>query len=148
MTDRNDHNLKKIVELSLATGAGYFSYSPEVGFNIYKFSEEAIFATHKEIDLYRTCSIDGDWDSGIENICWGIVIQKTTKSNKNGYILSNVDTNAIYNQIQSDAVNNFALNILEEINIYENYSKDNKIIDGLRLSSVLAKVYANQLKTS
>ncbi|NDL01561.1 hypothetical protein [Photorhabdus bodei] len=147
MTDRNDHNLKKIIALSLATGAGYFSYSPEIGFNRYKFSEEATLVTNKEIDLYRTCSRDDCWDSEIENICWGIVTQKTTKSNKNDYIPSDIDENFIYNQIQSDAVNNFALNILEEVKTYENHSNDNKLIDGFRLSAVLAKVYANQLKT-
>ncbi|WP_036813207.1 hypothetical protein [Photorhabdus sp. RM96S] len=146
MTDRNDHNLKKIIVLSLATGVGYFSYNPEIGFNRYKFSEEAILVTNKEIDLYRTCSRDDCWDSGVENICWGIVIQKTKKVNKNDYILSDIDASFIYNQIQSDAVNNFALNILEEIKIYENHSNDNKLIDGLRLSAVLAKIYANQLK--
>ncbi|TDB45243.1 MULTISPECIES: hypothetical protein [Photorhabdus] len=148
MTDRNDHNLKKIIALSLATGAGYFSYSPEIGFNRYKFSEEAILVTNKEIDLYRDCSRDDGWDSGVENICWGIIIQKTTKSNKKDYILSDIDTRFIYNKIQSDAVNNFALNILEEIKIYENHSNDNKLIDGLRLSAVLAKIYANQLNDS
>jgi len=60
------------------SGIGFFSYGSEHGFEQYKTTEEAIEAAEAAIDDYRGEACDG-WSEEVDSICWGIVLQSSTK---------------------------------------------------------------------
>ncbi|MEL3183918.1 hypothetical protein R9Q69_08345 [Escherichia coli] len=62
----------------LKAGAMYFSYGSEFSFECHKTAEEAIAAAEAAIDDYRGDACDG-WSEEVESICWGIIMQSSTK---------------------------------------------------------------------
>nr|WP_244577998.1 hypothetical protein [Escherichia coli] len=56
----------------------YFSYGSEFSFECHKTAEEAIAAAEAAIDDYRGDACDG-WSEEVESICWGIIMQSSTK---------------------------------------------------------------------
>lgn len=75
MKERND--LKNQLK-ALKSGIGFFSYGSEHGFEQYKTAQEAIEAAEAAIDDYRGDACDG-WSEEVDSICWGIVLQSSTK---------------------------------------------------------------------
>jgi len=62
----------------LKAGASYFSYGSEHNFEWHKTAEEAIEAAEAAIDDYRGDACDG-WSEEVDSICWGIIMQSSTK---------------------------------------------------------------------
>lgn len=62
----------------LKAGAAYFSYGSEHNFEWHKTAEEAAEAADAAIDDYRGDSCDG-WSEEVDSICWGIIMQSSTK---------------------------------------------------------------------
>ncbi|EKY6769478.1 hypothetical protein QFI24_002337 [Escherichia coli] len=62
----------------LKAGAMYFSYGSEFSFECHKTAEEAIAAAEAAIDDYRGDACDG-WSEEVDSICWGIIMQSSTK---------------------------------------------------------------------
>lgn len=59
-------------------GASYFSYGSEHNFEWHKTAAEAIEAAEAAIDDYRGDACDG-WSEEVDSICWGIIMQSSTK---------------------------------------------------------------------
>lgn len=64
--------------VALKSGASYFSYGSEHNFEWHKTSEEAVEAAEAAIDDYRGDACDG-WSEEVDSICWGIIMQSSTK---------------------------------------------------------------------
>ena len=64
--------------LGLKAGASYFSYGSEHNFEWHKTAEEAVEAAEAAIDEYRGDACDG-WSEEVDSICWGIIMQSSTK---------------------------------------------------------------------
>ncbi|WP_226778094.1 hypothetical protein [Enterobacter sp. 198] len=62
----------------LKAGASYFSYGSEHNFEWHKTAEEAAEAAEAAIDDYRGDACDG-WSEEVDSICWGIIMQSSTK---------------------------------------------------------------------
>ncbi|WP_230679514.1 hypothetical protein [Enterobacter kobei] len=62
----------------LKAGASYFSYGSEHNFEWHKTAEEAVDAAEAAIDDYRGDACDG-WSEEVDSVCWGIIMQSTTK---------------------------------------------------------------------
>lgn len=62
----------------LKSGASYFSYGSEHNFEWHKTAAEAIEAAEAAIDDYRGDACDG-WSEEVDSICWGIIMQSSTK---------------------------------------------------------------------
>ncbi|HHD7205084.1 TPA: hypothetical protein ACNOH0_000914 [Enterobacter hormaechei] len=62
----------------LKAGASYFSYGSEHNFEWHKTAAEAIEAAEAAIDDYRGDACDG-WSEEVDSICWGIIMQSSTK---------------------------------------------------------------------
>lgn len=62
----------------LKGGASYFSYGSEHNFEWHKTAEEAVEAAEAAIDDYRGDACDG-WSEEVDSICWGIIMQSSTK---------------------------------------------------------------------
>ncbi|WP_260617856.1 hypothetical protein [Klebsiella oxytoca] len=62
----------------LKAGASYFSYGSEHNFEWHKTAEEAVEAAEAAIDDYRGDACDG-WSEEVDSICWGIIMQSSTK---------------------------------------------------------------------
>lgn len=62
----------------LKAGALYFSYGSEHNFEWHKTAEEAVDAAEAAIDDYRGDACDG-WSEEVDSICWGIIMQSSTK---------------------------------------------------------------------
>ncbi|MFW2594482.1 hypothetical protein ACN5FX_10530 [Klebsiella pneumoniae] len=64
--------------VGLKAGASYFSYGSEHNFEWHKTAEEAVEAAEAAIDDYRGDACDG-WSEEVDSICWGIIMQSSTK---------------------------------------------------------------------
>ncbi|HBQ2359448.1 TPA: hypothetical protein L7P01_003003 [Klebsiella pneumoniae] len=64
--------------VALKSGASYFSYGSEHNFEWHKTAKEAVEAAEAAIDDYRGEACDG-WSEEVDSICWGIIIQSSTK---------------------------------------------------------------------
>ncbi|HAW1332722.1 TPA: hypothetical protein JLM01_004361 [Escherichia coli] len=62
----------------LKEGHSYFSYGSEHNFEWHKTAEEAIESAEAAIDDYRGDACDG-WSEEADSICWGIIMQSSTK---------------------------------------------------------------------
>lgn len=62
----------------LKAGSSYFSYGSEHNFEWHKTAAEAIEAAEAAIDDYRGDACDG-WSEEVDSICWGIIMQSSTK---------------------------------------------------------------------
>lgn len=62
----------------LKAGASYFSYGSEHNFEWHKTAAEAVEAAEAAIDDYRGDACDG-WSEEVDSICWGIIMQSSTK---------------------------------------------------------------------
>ncbi|HBV8758438.1 TPA: hypothetical protein MD814_001923 [Escherichia coli] len=62
----------------LKAGHSYFSYGSEHNFERHKTAEEAIESAEAAIDDYRGDACDG-WSEEVDSICWGIIMQSSTK---------------------------------------------------------------------
>lgn len=62
----------------LKAGHSYFSYGSEHNFEWHKTAEEAIESAEATIDDYRGDACDG-WSEEVDSICWGIIMQSSTK---------------------------------------------------------------------
>jgi hypothetical protein len=62
----------------LKAGASYFSYGSEHTFEWHKTAEDAVEAAEAAIDDYRGDACDG-WSEEVDSICWGIIMQSSTK---------------------------------------------------------------------
>ena len=62
----------------LKEGHSYFSYGSEHNFEWHKTAEEAIESAEAAIDDYRGDACDG-WSEEVDSICWGIIMQSSTK---------------------------------------------------------------------
>ncbi|EOB2449914.1 hypothetical protein ACRW16_11690 [Escherichia coli] len=62
----------------LKAGHSYFSYGSEHNFEWHKTAEEAIESAEAAIDDYRGDACDG-WSEEVDSICWGIIMQSSTK---------------------------------------------------------------------
>ncbi|NWC63695.1 hypothetical protein [Cedecea sp. P7760] len=60
------------------SAAGFFSYGSEHGFEWHKSAKEAIESAEGAIDDYRGDACDG-WDEETSSVCWGIIMQSSTK---------------------------------------------------------------------
>ncbi|MBB8064155.1 hypothetical protein HEL18_007490 [Escherichia coli] len=63
---------------ALKAGHSYFSYGSEHNFEWHKTAEEAIESAEAAIDDYRGDACDG-WSEEVDSICWGIIMQSSTK---------------------------------------------------------------------
>lgn len=74
-----DQNAQLAAEnVALKSGASYFSYGSEHNFEWHKTAEEAVEAAEAAIDDYRGDACDG-WSEEVDSICWGIIMQSSTK---------------------------------------------------------------------
>lgn len=64
--------------VALKSGAGFFSYGSEHGFEWHKSAKEAIESADGAIDDYRGDACDG-WSEEVDSICWGVIMQSSTK---------------------------------------------------------------------
>ncbi|SXY78420.1 Uncharacterised protein [Klebsiella pneumoniae] len=64
--------------VGLKAGASYFSYGSEHNFEWHKTAKEAAEAAEAAIDDYRGDACDG-WSEEVDSICWGIIMQSSTK---------------------------------------------------------------------
>ena len=64
--------------LVLKAGASYFSYGSEHNFEWHKTAKEAVESAEAAIDDYRGDACDG-WSEEVDSICWGIIMQSSTK---------------------------------------------------------------------
>ncbi|EJD3189828.1 hypothetical protein M1X78_003064 [Escherichia coli] len=62
----------------MKAGHSYFSYGSEHNFEWHKTAEEAIESAEAAIDDYRGDACDG-WSEEVDSICWGIIMQSSTK---------------------------------------------------------------------
>ena len=62
----------------MKAGYSYFSYGSEHNFEWHKTAEEAIESAEAAIDDYRGDACDG-WSEEVDSICWGIIMQSSTK---------------------------------------------------------------------
>lgn len=62
----------------LKAGHSYFTYGSEHNFEWHKTAEEAIESAEAAIDDYRGDACDG-WSEEVDSICWGIIMQSSTK---------------------------------------------------------------------
>ncbi|EFZ7862368.1 hypothetical protein A3614_001879 [Shigella flexneri] len=62
----------------MKAGHSYFSYGSEHNFEWHKTAEEAIESAEAAIDDYRSDACDG-WSEEVDSICWGIIMQSSTK---------------------------------------------------------------------
>ncbi|OVE63230.1 hypothetical protein SQ56_00625 [Klebsiella variicola] len=77
--DLQDHLRKLAAEnVALKAGASYFSYGSEHNFEWHKTAKEAVEAAETAIDDYRGDACDG-WSEEVDSICWGIIMQSSTK---------------------------------------------------------------------
>ncbi len=56
----------------------FFSYGSEHCFEHHKTAQDAIDAAEAAIDDYRGDACDG-WSEEVDSICWGVIIQTSTK---------------------------------------------------------------------
>ncbi|EOH0525680.1 hypothetical protein ACLMVZ_000265 [Klebsiella aerogenes] len=72
--------VKQLAEenVALKAGASYFSYGSEHNFEWHKTDKEAVEAAEAAIDDYRGDACDG-WSEEVDSICWGIIMQSSTK---------------------------------------------------------------------
>ncbi|HIF7241880.1 TPA: hypothetical protein ACX4AK_000095 [Klebsiella pneumoniae] len=74
-----DQNAQLVAEnVALKAGASYFSYGSEHNFEWHKTAKEAVEAAEAAIDDYRGEACDG-WSEEVDSICWGIIMQSSTK---------------------------------------------------------------------
>ena len=59
----------------------FFSYSPDVGFDLHDTAEKAKQSAIDSIEEYRFRADDG-WDDDVENVCWGEVRQESVAREK------------------------------------------------------------------
>lgn len=61
----------------LKSGATYFAYSPDYGFDYFKDKQSAIDTAQDEIDAYRD-DADGEdgWSDDVQRVSWGVVVQQ------------------------------------------------------------------------
>lgn len=64
--------------VALKAGASYFSYGSEHNFEWHKTAKEAVESAEAAIDDYRGDACDG-WSEEVDSICWGIIMQSSTK---------------------------------------------------------------------
>ncbi|WP_445013247.1 hypothetical protein [Klebsiella pneumoniae] len=64
--------------VALKAGASYFSYGSEHNFEWHKTAKEAVEEAEAAIDDYRGDACDG-WSEEVDSICWGIIMQSSTK---------------------------------------------------------------------
>lgn len=64
--------------VGLKAGSSYFSYGSEHNFEWHKTANEAAEAAEAAIDDYRGDACDG-WSEEVDSICWGIIMQSSTK---------------------------------------------------------------------
>lgn len=62
----------------MKAGHSYFSYGSEHNFEWHKTAEEAIESAEAAIDDYLGDACDG-WSEEVDSICWGIIMQSSTK---------------------------------------------------------------------
>ncbi|ENZ7716338.1 hypothetical protein ACG9HH_000697 [Klebsiella aerogenes] len=64
--------------VGMKAGASYFSYGSEHNFEWHNTAKEAVEAAEAAIDDYRGDACDG-WSEEVDSICWGIIMQSSTK---------------------------------------------------------------------
>jgi hypothetical protein len=79
MTVRAD--VLAVENMKLKSGAGFFFYGSEYGFETFKSAKEASDAAQSAIDDYLGDACDG-WSEEVETVCWGVVMQQATKNNE------------------------------------------------------------------
>ena len=57
----------------------YFYYSPDDGFETFETAEQAKEAAENCLDWHGDCAADAGWNEGVEDICFGEIIQKVTE---------------------------------------------------------------------
>lgn len=124
--------------VALKAGASYFSYGSEHNFEWHKTAKEAVEAAETAIDDYRGDACDG-WSEEVDSICWGIIMQSSTKVGERPRneddccdpaidtvcdyaLLPNIPTPAtdrIYAGIKADGVEEFAKHCDDSIGFVE-----------------------------
>ncbi|WP_447315858.1 hypothetical protein ACNHI6_19570 [Klebsiella michiganensis] len=159
--DLQDHLRQLTAEnVGLKSGASYFSYGSEHNFEWHKTAEEAVESAEAAIDDYRGDACDG-WSEEVDSICWGIIMQSSTKVGERPRneddrcdpaidtvcdyaLLPNIETpatDAYQAGIKADGVEMFALMFAEEA------IKDNNITTGWKArASRAASEYAELLR--
>ncbi|HDZ2036397.1 TPA: hypothetical protein RRZ60_003073 [Klebsiella pneumoniae] len=154
--------------VALKAGASYFSYGSEHNFEWHKTAEEAVEAAEAAIDDYRGDACDG-WSEEVDSICWGIIMQSSTKVGERPRneddscdpaidtvcdyaLLPNIETPAtdrIYAGIKADAAAPL-VSALKVIANSEQHNGDTVVCDFDTLISVAAcalrDYYAQQLR--
>ncbi|MDV5356173.1 ead/Ea22-like family protein [Enterobacter asburiae] len=75
---RNEVKQLAAENTALKSGVLYFSCGSEHHFEWHKTAEEAVEAAIAAIDDYRGDACDG-WSEEVDSICWGIIMQSSTK---------------------------------------------------------------------
>ena len=84
LTHERDELQRKVEALAVENAALksgsdlFFSYGSEHSFDLHKSAKEAIESAEGAIDDYRGDACDG-WSEEVDSVCWGVVLQKSTK---------------------------------------------------------------------
>ncbi|CFQ50605.1 Uncharacterised protein [Yersinia frederiksenii] len=65
--------------VSLRSGATYFSYGADSGYEEHSTAEKAQEAAEADIDYYRGDACDG-WSDEVDQVVWGVVIERSTQT--------------------------------------------------------------------
>lgn len=150
--------------VALKAGASYFSYGSEHNFEWHKTAEEAVEAAEAAIDDYRGDACDG-WSEEVDSICWGIIMQSSTKvgerpRNEDDRCDPAIDTvcdYALLPNIETPATDRFvagikasagakALEDFADFNIKSIDPLDNEFTDALKEVARAARGFAKQLR--
>lgn len=59
-------------------GSKFFSYDADNGFERHETEAQAKAAARVQLGIYRDeSSIDGGWDDDVEQVCWGVIVERT-----------------------------------------------------------------------
>lgn len=150
--------------VALKAGASYFSYGSEHNFEWHKTAKEAVEAAEAAIDDYRGEACDG-WSEEVDSICWGIIMQSSTKVGERPRneddccdpaidtvcdyaLLPNIETPAtdrIVAGIKADGVDEFAESQKEYVRQHRN-EMDQVLRAAYTGSAVDAERFAKQLR--
>ncbi|CNL23037.1 Uncharacterised protein [Yersinia frederiksenii] len=64
---------------ALRSGATYFSYGVDSGYEEHSTAEKAQEAAEADIDYYRGDACDG-WSDEVDQVVWGVVIERSTQT--------------------------------------------------------------------
>lgn len=142
---------------ALKSGAKYFMYGPDCGFEHYNSQDEALKAANEMIGDYRENAADG-WCDEVDQVCFGIVLSYSLQhdvkppSEYNDF-LGSVDyvmkapetpaTDAYLNSVRAEGVEMLAA-------AYEQSAKevsDYKVVNKCRIKAAQATEFAGQLRS-